>query len=111
MNNKISPDKNLVNSKSGYSQESYKEDFDQLNIAFNRIIELKESKIFSNLEKNEKEIIENYVNSYKKKVENIKFDKEDFFLTGQDILKISKIDNEDLLRFLLYRYKYSYFDW
>ena len=107
MKEKINPDKNLVNSKSGYSQESYKENFEQLKIAYNRILKFQKSELFSKLGKSETDIIDNYLKSYKKKIENIKFTKKDFFLTGQDILKISKITDEDLLRFLMYRYKYS----
>jgi radical SAM protein with 4Fe4S-binding SPASM domain len=107
MKEKISPDRNLVNSKSGYSEEGFKENLEQLKKAFDRILKLKNSDLFLKLEKNEIDIIENYLDSYKKKIENIKFTNKDFFLTGQDILKISKIDDENLLRFLIYRYKYS----
>ncbi len=104
---KINPDKNLVNSKSGYSQESYREEYEQLTIAYNRILEFKHSELFSKLDKEEVAIVENYLNSYKKKIENIQFNKDDYFLNGQDILKISKINDDDLLRFLIYRYKYT----
>jgi len=107
MKDKINPDRSLVNSTSGYHDENYKEDFKQLKKVFDRIVNLKNSGLFLKLEKNEKNIIENYLNSYKKKIENIEFKNEDFFLKGQDILKISKIDDKNLLRFLLYRYKYS----
>ena len=72
-----------------------------------RIQDLKNSDNFSKLKKDEIIVIDNYLNSYKKKIKNIKFNKEDYFLNGQDLLKISKINNEDLLRFLLYKYKYS----
>jgi len=107
MKEKIIPDKNLVNSKSGYSDESFKENFEQLNVVFSRILNLKNSENFLKLEKKETDIIENYLNSYKKKIENAKFIRGDFFLKGQDLLKISKISDEDLLRFLLYKYKYT----
>jgi radical SAM protein with 4Fe4S-binding SPASM domain len=107
MKEKINPDKNLVNSKSGYSEESFQENLDQLKKAFDRILKLKNSDLFFKLEKSESDIIENYLSSYKKKIENIKFTNKDFFLTGQDILKISKINDQNLLRFLIYRYKYS----
>ena len=107
MKEKIIPDKKLVNSKGGYSDHSFIENLEQLKIVNNRIQDLKNSEIFSNLKANEVNVIENYLNSYEKKIKNIKFDKEDFFLEGQDILKISKIDDEDLLRFLLYKYKYT----
>ena len=107
MKEKIIPDKKLVNSKGGYSDHSFIENLEQLKIVNNRIQDLKNSEIFSNLKANEVNVIENYLNSYEKKIKNIKFDKEDFFLEGQDILKISKINDEDLLRFLLYKYKYT----
>ena len=55
---KISPDKSLVKSKSGYNEESLKENVDHLNIAFNRIIELKNN-VFSKLDvKMKQDIIE-----------------------------------------------------
>ena len=59
---KINPDKNLVNSKSGYSQESYREEYEQLTIAYNRILEFKHSELFSKLDKEEVAIVENYLN-------------------------------------------------
>ncbi len=107
MKEKIVPDKNLINSKGGFSDDSFEQNIKQLDNVYIRIQNLKSSEIFSKLKNNEINIIENYLTSYKKKIENKKFSKEDFFLEGQDILKISKIKDEDLVRFLLYKYRYN----
>ena len=107
MTDKIIPDKNLINTRGGYHDEGFKENFNDLKNVFDRIVSLKNSNLFFSLDENKKKIIENYLNSYEKKIQNIEFSKEDFFLTGQDILKISKINDQNLLKFLIYRYKYS----
>ena len=104
---KISPDKSLVKSKGGYNEESFKEKIEQQKNAYNRILQFKNNILFKKLDKNEMQIIDIYLNSYKKKIANKPFDKEDFFLSGQDVLKISKVSDENLARFLIYRYKYS----
>ena len=70
--------------------DSFIENFYELKKANSRIQDLKNSDNFSKLKKDEIIVIDNYLNSYKKKIKNIKFNKEDYFLNGQDLLKISK---------------------
>jgi len=107
MTDKIIPDKNLINSNNGFYDESFHENLNDLKNAFERIVAIKNSHLFLDLEKDEKKIIENYLNSYEKKNQNVEFNNEDFFLKGQDLLKILKIEDKYLIRFLLYRYKYA----
>ena len=40
----------LINSKSGYSEEGYKEDFEELDKVFKRIVNLKKSQLFFKLQ-------------------------------------------------------------
>ena len=63
---KISPDKSLVKSKGGYNEESFKEKIEQQKNAYNRILQFKNNILFKKLDKNEMQIIDIYLNSYKK---------------------------------------------
>ena len=68
MTDRIIPDKNLINSNNGFYDESFHENLNDLKNAFKRIVAIKNSHYYLNLNNNEKKIIENYLNSYEKKI-------------------------------------------
>ena len=60
-----------------------------------------------NLSDSQRLILNKIKNSYKKLFNNTSLDKEDFILTKQEVLEFENIDQDKLLRYLIYRYKYS----
>jgi radical SAM protein with 4Fe4S-binding SPASM domain len=56
---------------------------------------------------NEKSIIEKIINSYEKVKRNLELQREDFILSEHEISEFKNIKKHDLLRFLVYRYKYN----
>ena len=59
-----------------------------------------------NLNDNDKEIINKILNSYKK---NEKFIQGDFILSKHEINEFNEQENKNILRYLIYRYKYNIF--
>ena len=55
----------------------------------------------------EREIIDKIIQSYDKVKEGRLLEKEDFVLSGHEIAELGKIKQEDISRFLVYRYKYN----
>ena len=80
---KISPDKSLVKSKGGYNEESFKEKIEHKKMLTIEYFNLKII-FYLKISKNEMQIIEIYLNSYKKKIANKPFVKR-IFLSGQDV--------------------------
>ena len=60
-----------------------------------------------NLSDSQRLILNKIKNSYRKLFNNTSLDKEDFILTKQEVLEFENIDQDKLLRYLIYRYKYN----
>ena len=56
MTDKIIPDKNLINTRGGYHDEGFKENFNDLKNVFDRIVSLKNSNLFFSLDENKKKL-------------------------------------------------------
>lgn len=106
---KIKPEKNFINNTLGYSVENYKTDINDLKNLSERIEKVKKIYInnFNSLSIEKKTIIEKYLSSIEKIQKNKILKVDEYFLQGQELLKVRKVDDKDLFRFLIYRYNYS----
>tara|TARA_Y100000294_G_scaffold158093_1_gene160142 strand:+ start:266 stop:1429 length:1164 start_codon:yes stop_codon:yes gene_type:complete len=71
------------------------------------LTELYVSGIPEGISRQEREIIEKVIQSNDKVKEGRLIEKEDFVLTGHEIVELEKIKKKDIPRFLVYRYKYN----
>ena len=60
-----------------------------------------------NLKKDDKEILSIILNSIKKKIDGEKFNKNDYLLKEQELNELKSKNSEDLVRYLVYRYRYN----
>lgn len=106
---KITPEKNLINNTLGFSVENYNTNKYDIKILSERIKKVKNKNYnkFNLLPKQHKAIIEKYLLSLEKIKKSDKLETDEYVLKGQELLKVSKIDDKDLFRFLIYRYNYS----
>lgn len=60
-----------------------------------------------NLNKNEDEILTIILNSIKKKIDGKKLEKNEYLLKDQELNELKTKNSKDLIRYLIYRYKYN----
>lgn len=100
---KITPEKNLINNTLGFSVENYNTNKYDIKILSERIKKVKNKNYnkFNLLPKQHKAIIEKYLLSLEKIKKSDKLETDEYVLKGQELLKVSKIDDKDLFRFLI----------
>jgi uncharacterized Fe-S cluster-containing radical SAM superfamily enzyme len=88
-------DENFVNNNQNFNEK----------LVLNKIknVYLKKNNL-GNIDKNIFNIV---INSYVKISKNQKLDKKDFILSKQELSEFSKISDQNIIRYILYRYKYN----
>ena len=104
-------DKNIINVKPQKRKKGFNEFLSTSNSTNHEQIlnyisnEIKNLKITSK----ESELISNITHSYKNKIEGIELNQNDYILKNQELLEIQNKKGGDLVRYLIYRYKYNKF--
>ena len=104
-------DKNIINVKPQKRKKGFNEFLSTSNSTNHEQIlnyisnEIKNLKITSK----ESELISKITHSYKNKIEGIELNQNDYILKNQELLEIQNKKGGDLVRYLIYRYKYNKF--
>ncbi len=74
---------------------------------YNRILRMVNTSLFKNLSDSKTKLISKIISGYQNKIENKSIAKDEYVLSGHELIEFENIDDSELFRYLIYRYKYN----
>jgi MoaA/NifB/PqqE/SkfB family radical SAM enzyme len=74
---------------------------------YNRILRMTNTSFYRDLSDNKKEIVLKIIGGYQNRLENKEVEKDQYILSGLELIEIENIHDWELFRYLVYRYKYN----
>ena len=74
---------------------------------YNRILRMTNTPYFKDLSDNHSKIVSKIINGYKNKLEGKLLSKDEYVLSGHELVELESIHDWELFRYLVYRYKYN----
>ena len=74
---------------------------------YNRILRMTNTSFYKDLSDNHTKMVSKIINGYKNKLEGKPIDKDEYVLSGNELVEFESIHDWELFRYLVYRYKYN----
>jgi MoaA/NifB/PqqE/SkfB family radical SAM enzyme len=74
---------------------------------YNRILRMTNTSFYKDLSDNHTKMVSKIINGYKNKLEGKPIDKDEYVLSGHELVEFESIHDWELFRYLVYRYKYN----